>query len=224
MGLRTRTALAAAGRTRGLETPYDDTIERLRKDLAELRSDLPHGEGDDGAQRDGERNRRRAAEADAEIERLREEVAAARGRLRERREQGIDPTPAAESLADAIGRLADAETRVSAAEQQLADGRERRERLRDHRERCFRLEDRVANLRRDARAYLVSELEGPFRSAMNAVPGFEDSGDSFDAPAQVRALAVARVADLEAPLVLSNDPFETMAAASNWIGTPIVRV
>jgi len=36
MGLRTRTALAAAARSRGHETDHDDTIEELREQLATL--------------------------------------------------------------------------------------------------------------------------------------------------------------------------------------------
>jgi hypothetical protein len=219
MGLRTPTALAAAARSRGAETPHDAPLAEAREQLAALDVAATAGNG-----RDGERtqHRRGAARATGETERLREAVAAARGRLRERREQGLDPTPAAEELADAIERLSEAETEAAAARQQLDTTRERTRERRDAREERLRLEDRVANLERRARAHLREQVESEYAAAVERVPGAGDVGDPFEIDPVTRALGVARIAELSAPVVLACERFESPDTAADWLDAPVI--
>lgn len=83
MGLRTRTALARAARTLGVETPHDEDLERARQSLADL------AVSDDTTDRRA-KHRHAVARTTEETEQLRERVAAARGRLQTRREHGLD--------------------------------------------------------------------------------------------------------------------------------------
>jgi hypothetical protein len=218
MGLRARTALAAAARTRGLETPHDDALAEARKQLADLDAGRE-------TRATGERRaeiRQVAADATGEREELREAVAAARGRLQARREQGLDPTPAAEALAAAIEQLSEAETDAAAARQRLETTRERTREHRDSRERRFRLEDRIANLERRARAHLREQVHDEYVTALDAVPGGGDIEHPFETDPVTAALAVARVADLSAPVVLACDRFASPAGAANWLNAPVL--
>lgn len=215
MGLRTRTALAAAARSRGLETPHDGELASAREELAALSVE----EHDERTQ-----YRREAASGAAETETLREAVAAARGRLQERREQGLDPTPAAEELADAVARLSEVETEAAAASQQLETVRARIRERRDSHEERFRLEDRVANLERAARAHLRDQVRDAYVAALAEVPGVGDIEEPFEADPVVRALAVARVATLSAPVVLACERFDTPREAADWLDAPVIHV
>ena len=223
MGLRTRTALAAAARGRGFETPHDTALAAARERVAALADgDEGGGEGETTAA-ERERLRQAVAEATAESERLRETVAAARGRLQARREQGLDPTPAETALAEAIERLSEAETEAAAARQRLDTAREQSRERRDRREERLRAEDRVANLERRARAHLRDAVEDEYVTALGAVSDGGDTSAPFEADPVSRALAVARVADLSAPVVLACGRFESARAAADWLDTPVIR-
>ncbi len=208
--VRVRTALARAGRSRGRSTPVDRELAAVAAELEDLSVD-----GTDLAAR-----RRELAAADADVERLRERVAAARGRLQTRREADLDPGPARRAVAEAVQELAEAETTAAAARQQLADARERARERRDRRDRRLRLEDRAANLRREARAHLVEEL----REAYERAAGRLGADAPFAADGPTAALAIAQVAAIEAPIVLACDRFETPAAASRWLGVPVIEI
>lgn len=212
MGLRTRTALARAARTLGLRTPYDDELSAARESLADLTA-TDENETD---------ARETVAAAESETERLRERVATARGRLLARRENDLDPTPAAEALADAITDLSEAETREAAARQSLERDRESRRARRDRQERRFRLEDRVANLERRARARLVEDVREQYVDALEALPGETAYEDPFAVDPVPAALAIVRVADTSAPVVLALDRFDSAQAAHEWLDTPVL--
>jgi hypothetical protein len=227
MGLRTRTALARAGRARGWTTALDDRIAALREELDAI----------EVASVETRTDRRRVAEAGADTAALRERVAEARGRLQARRDEngnGAADT-AGDALADAVAELADAETGAVAARQTLAreraNARAVRERLGERR----RLADELASLRRRARARLVDRLAAEYRSALRAVPGEVGSdrgedvtdpvdADPFDADPVPAALAVARVARLDAPVVLACDRFPDADAAAEWLAAPVLRL
>jgi hypothetical protein len=262
MGLRTRTALAAAARSRGLETPHDAALAEARERLATL--DSKGATGSAGTASERAQHREAAAKAATETEQLREAVAAARGRLQARREQGLDPTPATEELAEAIERLSEAETEAAAARQRLDTIRDRTREHRDDREERFRLEERVANLERKARAHLREQVREEYAAALAAVPGVdgltgadgdgltesdgdgvtgadgdgvtESDGDSvtesdgdgvtdlWEGDPVTRALGVARVADLSAPVVLSCGRFERPETAADWLDASVIRL
>jgi len=214
MGLRTRTALARAGRTRGLTTSYDDDIAETRERLAALTVE-------EGTLAE---HRRAAAEVVDDVDRVRERVAAARGKLDAAREHGVDAERATRELEEAVRELSEVETERAAARQRLGRARESARNRRDRRERALALEDELANLRRDARAHLCTRCWEQFAEAAAAVPGSEDPADPFDADPVTAALAVVRVASPSAPVVLACDRFDSAAAASRWLGAPVVRV
>jgi len=213
-----RTALAAVARRRGVEAPQDGRLREVRAELASL--DLPEvGLAD-------ERERVAAVDDDALAE-LREEVAARRGALRARERLDADRTPADERLLEAAGRLADAETDKLAAEQALDCARERAREARDVRERRLRLQDRAANLEREAREHLAGRLREPFVAAVDAVPGdgtVPGRPASFEGDPTTAALALARLADLRAPAVLECDRFTTPHGAARRLDAPVIRV
>jgi chromosome segregation ATPase len=213
-GLWVRASLADAARSRGHEAPQDETIRDLRERLASI----------DPPEVSTRESRRALAEAGSETDRLRERVAELRGRVRAREESGDDPTDLKAELADAVRELSEAETERIAA-------RERHERAvgaareaRDARERRLQLEDRIGNLERAARAHLVGCVRDEYVDAVAATPGSERVVDPFEAEPVTAALAVARVADLSAPVVLACDRFADPAAAADWLGAPVVRL
>jgi len=210
MGLRTRTALAAAARTRGHETDHDDRIADLRRELAETvptEPALPTA---------------RDTVDDGTIAELREAAAAARGRLEARVAVGADTEAVENTVREATRTLAERETERTAAEESRRQRRERAREYRDRRERRRRLADRLANRRRDARRALADRLSDRFASALSAVPGTTPT-DPFDAPAVPAALAVLRLARTEAPVVLETDHFRCPGAAADWLDAPVVR-
>jgi len=239
MGVRTRTALAAAARSRGIGTPHDAALAEAREELATVERQHETGTANERAH-----HREAAAAATGETERLRETVAAARGRLQARREQGLDPTPAAEELAAAVERLSEAETEAAAARQRLDTVRERARTRRDTREKRFRLEERVANLERRARTHRREQVHDEYVAALERVPGVPGRDDSregdngnadpwgadlwgadpWGADPVARALAVARVAALSAPVVLACDRFGSADAAADWLDAPVIRL
>jgi hypothetical protein len=234
--VRVRTALALAGRSRGLETPHDDALAEARADLAALSGEGGSDGGKDeidetadaAAVGDGGRTareaRRRLAELDGEVERLRERVAAVRGRLNARREAGGETADLEAELADSVQSLSERETERVAARETLNRVRDQRRGQRSRRERRLALEDRIANLERAARVHLVDELSGEYAAAVAGVPEAGSFKDPFDADAVTAALAVAQVAQLQAPVVSAVRRFPTAEAAAGWLDAPVVRV
>lgn len=217
-----RPALAAAARSRGHAAPQDAEFAEHRDRLDE--SDPPAV--------DLSSARRRVAEASGTEAEARERVATLQGRVQALRETvaDADASDAEAELADATRRLADLETERIAAEQALARARKRARTNRTNRRERLRLRDRADNLRRAARDHLADAVRERFETACETVPGGADADVHTDASAAATdsvgaALAVARVADLNAPVVLAKGGarFESAAAAAEWLGAPVVR-
>lgn len=202
MGLRVRTALAAAARSRGMTAPQASEIERLRAERDRLSAD-------------GQPQRRTAA-PEADPTELRERVATLRGRVQALEASGEDASDARAALRAAAATLSESQTARIAAEEY----RDQTRTDRDRRERRMRLDDRIANRERDARAALVERLRAPYERAVFAL---DPTADPFDAPPVVAALALLRIGRPRAPVVLAVDRFPSLAAAADWIGGPVVR-
>lgn len=202
-----RRLLALAARSRGATAPQDDAIRDLRDQLADCSpptlglSDL----------------RRRVAEVGRRESALRERTATLRGELSARQEVGADTDAVAAELSDVTTELAEMETDRIAAEQALADAERRAREARDARERRLELQDALANRRREARAHLADRIAEDVTAAEETVPG--PPGD----PTTTR-LAVVRVADVAAPVVLVVDRFDDAAHACRVLDAPVVRV
>lgn len=215
MAVRTRTALAEAARARGYRTASDAALERARERLAEF----------DAADVETADARKDLAAAAAETDRLREHVATIRGRIQERTEHGMDAEPASERLEAAARELSEVETRAAAARQTLDRKRREAREVRDTLEARMRLEDRVANLERRARATLVDRVRDAYAAAVADAPGGpDDPADPFDVDGLTVGMAVARIADFDAPVVVACDRFESGRAASRWLGAPVVQI
>jgi len=221
MSLRSRTALAAAARSRGLSAPQDEELASVRAELADL--SVPEV--------DTERARERVAGIESAVEAGRERVATVRGRLQAARDAGRETDDLREELRAAARELSEVETERAAAREALERAERRARDARDARDRRRRLEDRVANLERGARAHLVDALDEEYATAVAAVPGSNESDERdsgevapFDADPVTAALAVGRVAELRAPVVLAADRFESPNAAADWLDAPVVRV
>lgn len=214
----TRDALAAVARERGLVPPQADRIARLERELAAVSVD----DADDRRAA-----RRRVAEAGAREAELSERVAALRGALRERRALD-EPTAELEAeLREAVRELTDVETERIAAEESLAAARRAARADRDARERRLALEDDLGNARRAARAWLVERVADGFVEALAAVPGEARPGGTPGTAAGddvAAALAVVRVADVDAPVVLSCDRFDSAGAAAATLDAPVLTV
>lgn len=216
MGLKTRTALARAGRSRGLSTPHDDQLASARESLAEM--EVSH--------QSTERRRDDHTRACLETEQLREEVATLRGRLQAERDDGGESEATLERLRARIRELSEAETERTATRQQLRRERRAAREYRDRRDRVRRLEDRVANLERRARADLVEQLREEYVETLGTVPGerTDRRAAPFEAEPVTAALAIARLAALSAPVVLACDRFESPATAAEWLDAAIIQV
>ena len=158
MGLRVRTALAAAARIRGVRTPHDTHLRRAHERLAAL--DVGGVETTDA--------RRRLASARADTDRLRERVASARGRLQAREELGADTGPARERLEAAARELSESETSAAAARQSLDRRRRKARAARDDLDERMHLEDEVANLERRVRSALVDRFRDAYAATAAA--------------------------------------------------------
>jgi hypothetical protein len=211
-----RGALAAAARALGHESPARAALADARSELESL---SPPGV-------DVRAARRRVAEAGSAEERLRERVAELRGRLRARRETGADTTAVEAQLEEATRRLSEAETERIAAEQALDRAEAAAREARDRRERRLELEDRIANREREVRRDLAAAVWDRFRSAVHAVPGSATVGATpgeFDGDPTTAALAVARLAPLEAPVVVDGlDRVAGAEAASTLLDAPVI--
>lgn len=209
ISLRPRTALAMAARSRGWSAPVDDELEAVRAEVADLAEPPAVPEAADA-------NRRLSATYD-EVERLRERVAAIRGRVAADEGEPAD-------LEEAVRGLSEVETAAAAARERRRATREAAREARDRLEERLRLEDRLGNLERRARRELVEQSRGEYREALAAVPGLDEVSDPFDAPPDAMALAVARVGEVEAPVVLAADRFPDARAAADWLDAPVLRL
>ncbi|ELZ90284.1 DUF7856 family protein [Haloferax sulfurifontis] len=235
--------LAAAGRSHGRRSPVADDLARLEAKLGEHRDDAAEeAEADErerpdtsaAALRDA---RRRVAAAGEDESRLRERVAALRGRVNAHRDAGDDEATAAarEELVSAATELSEVETERVAAEQRLSALERAVRAERDGREARLKLEDAVENRRREARAHFAAELGAEFAAALRdlaSLPATATATAAVDSPPEppalesdpvARALAAVRLADLSAPVVLSCGRFSDAEAAADWLGVPVVR-
>lgn len=209
--------IVAAALSRGHRPPAERALAAAERELQELTVESV----------DTESTRRRLAEAGSEVERLREEVATARGRLRSRREMDADTADAEAALEDAVRELSEAETERVAAEQAHETARKEAREARAARERRLELQDRVANRRQERRRALVAAVGDEFAAAVDAVPGRASlstdplgvEGDDVTA-----ALAAVRVADIDAPVVDATDRFDSATAAADALGAPVIRL
>jgi len=210
-----RAAVAAAARSRGASTRFDDDLRAIASELSDLTApDV-----------DLETARERVSETAADVQRLRERVARASGRVEARREDG-DAEAAETALGEATRELAAAETEHHAAREALDRARQRAREARDARERRLALEDRLANLRRDARRALAERWSARFERALAALPfpGDPAPPSEFDGPAWAGACAAARTAAPGAPLVVGDGLFEHPTRASAALDAPVVLV
>jgi chromosome segregation ATPase len=225
---QSRTVLAAVGRSRGLSAPQDDAIASLADRIADLDdcdsvSDV-ESESPATSLRDA---RRRVADASGAEDSLRERCAALRGRVQALREVDGDPTAAKDELLAATRRLSEVETERIAAEQVLDGARATATTVRDQREKRLRLEDRKANLERDARRHLASDVHEAFAAAVDVVPGSGRVGSepgSFEGDSVTAMLAAARVAALDAPVVVACERFESADTAAACLDAPVLYV
>lgn len=225
-----RAALADAARSCGETAPQRERLERVREQLAAI--DVPTEETHAA--------RRAVATAGTDERRLRESVAELRGRVQTLRNVAPDSQRLADAeaeLAEAAKELSEAETERLAAEQRLARAERAARRARDARERRLRLQDRAANLRREARSILARRAYPAFGEAVDDLldsgeraTARSDDQSGVDLPreyagdATVAALAIARIADVDAPIVLESDRFSSATAAATWLDAPVVRV
>jgi hypothetical protein len=228
-GASLRARLAAAARSRGHTAPrrpqYDTVVERLQ----EL----------DAPAVDVEPARRRVADAGAEEDRLREQMATLRGRLQARRETAADTDGVASELAETAARLSEVETERIAAEQALNRQERRAAEARETRERRFELEDRAANLERRMRASLAERVYPAFVDALDALAELGSHGTlpsrGLGEPEQVGEepsdfvghdltahLGAVRIADLDAPVVLSVPAFDTATTAARYLDASVI--
>lgn len=196
-GTSLRRELAAAARSRGLESSLAGEIATVHAELTAI--EVPAV--------DLESARLRLAEATGEEDRLTERVATLRGDVRARRAVDADPTAALADLESAAAELSEAQTARIAAEQALERERERAVAARDERERRLALRDRLENRKRDAREELALAVYDEFRVALSAVPGGDpaDAGTSpseHDGPDLAASLAAIRIATVEGPVTL----------------------
>lgn len=211
-----RTVLAAVARSRGLSTPVDAEVDRLRERLADL----------DPPAVDRRAARRRLAEATADTERLRERVAECRGRLRDRRDDGRATAAAEDDLAAATDRLVEAETERIAARQRLDRARAVAREARDARERRLELEDRIANRRRTARRRLAERILPAVAAALSAAPASSDRAAAAGLPTEpaLAELAAYRCGRPATAVVVAAGPFADPRAASAWLDAPVLMV
>ena len=213
-----RAALATAARALGHTSPAQSALDDARSQLAEL-SAPPVNVG---------AARRRVAETGEKEERLRERVAELRGRLQARREVDADTAAVEAQLNEATTQLAEAETERIAAEQALERAETVARDARDRRERRLELEDRVANREREVRRDLAAAVWDRFRAALRSVPGTATAGSTpgtYEGDRVTAALAVARLAPLDAPVVVDGlDRIDGADAAASVLKTPVIYI
>lgn len=209
-----RSALAAAGRSIGLEAPQAAAIADLDRQIEAIDPDTP----------DLRAARRRAAAAGEDVSSLKDRVERTSGRLEERRAADRSTDDLEAKLADLTRKLTEAETEAIAAREALSRAQAAAASARDQRERRLALVDRRENRRREARNWFLAALAEPFERALSALPidVEPDPPAAFDGPAFVAALAIARIGAIDAPVVVAEGPFETAIAARAALNTPVV--
>lgn len=221
MELHTRTALAAVARSRGLCAPQDQERKAIHKRLSEL--ELPE------AVEELDEIHKRVAETSADIDRLRERVARLQGKADAHRETESE-LETLTSLQDALRELSEVETERAAAKQRLERMRKRQRLVHDVQVERFELEDRAANLKRDARRYLVTKLTPAFEATVISLENHTTAGSgefaesAFEVDSVSTALALARLASIETPIVLECDRFDSVEAAADWLDLPVIRL
>jgi preprotein translocase subunit SecD len=205
MALQRREALAAAARSRGVETSVDEEIEAIRRRLSDHEASVPTLSD----------ARRRVAETEAALEERRERVATLRGRV-----QASEDDAVTDEYRMAIRDLSEAETAHLAAMEALENARSRARSARDERDRRLRLQDRLENRRREARAELIESVRPDADEAVASAPGGD--GHSFEgADSVTAALAVARVGTVHAPVTLACRRFSDATEATAWLEAPV---
>jgi hypothetical protein len=167
------------------------------------------------------------ARAGDDEERLRERVATLRGQLQAHRDAGRETSDVRQQLDETVTRLAEVETERIAAEQALVRAEREATSARTVRERRLRLQDRAANLRRASRQHLGDELYDEFCAAVASIPRAVSPSEhpsEFEGDSVTVRLAAVAVADLDAPVVLSCDRFDSAETAVTRLNTPVVRV
>lgn len=211
MGLRTRTALAAAARSVGQRTKFDDEIGNLRRKITRIAPERPQipTAPDPVPERT--------------VRELEETVATHRGRI-EAHETGADGagSEARDELQSAVIRLTERATEQRAAEQTRQRRREAARAYRDQLAKRRELADRLANRERSARAILVERLADDFSTALEKLPG-QTPSDPFNASAVDAALAIRRIAQTDTPVVLEAGRFSSLAAAASYLDAPLIR-
>lgn len=216
MDLRIRTALAAVARSRGVSAPQDEERERVLERIDALPEETV----------ETAIYRKRLAAKTEDIIRHREKVARLQGQVQAfRKREGMSGTggnpEVFDSLKNAIRTLSELETEHVAAEQTLERARERQRRIHDVRDKRLALEDRAANLARDARRHLVTQLEEEFETTVKAVPGTK-AEVGFDADPVPASLAIARLGVIDAPIVLECNRFTSARTATDWLNVPVI--
>jgi hypothetical protein len=216
-----RGALATLARVRGHVAPEERTLERVEREVAAATPPDPANLAD---------ARRRAAEAGAETDRLRERAATIRGRVEALRETDGDADSAEAKLAETMARLSEAATERVAARQRLDMLVDRTRSARDRREAQMRLEDRAANLRRAVRRSLAAAVYNDFADAVAALPepfaaAAGDAPGGYEGPPVAAALAVTRAATFRTPVVADAallDSFGGLAPFARYLDAPVV--
>jgi hypothetical protein len=213
-----RGALAAAARSLGERAPEREQLRHVRARLADA----------DTSDLDLAAARRRVAAAGETEARLRERVATLRGRVDALGDAGATEArrEAETALAETTRHLTEAETERIAAEQRLEEVERRAREARDRRERRLALEDRAANLARAARTQLAAAVYDRFRAAVATLPGDGDAGASpgdYEGDSTLAALAVVRVAALDAPVVVVTDRLGDGPRTADRLDAPAIR-
>lgn len=225
-----RSLLAAAARSRGQRAPQRPAYETVKERLGELQ--IPDVDVADA--------RRRVAAVGDDEARLREQMATLRGRLQVHRETGTDASEVATALTDAATRLSEVETERVAAEQTLNRQERRAQAARTTRERRLELQDRAANLEREMRTSLAAAVYPAFTAALDsfrdsAIPGDAsrdavalDGAASGDDPSEyggdllTAQLGAVRIADLDAPVVVSAPVFDDAMSATTQLNSSVI--
>jgi hypothetical protein len=239
-------ALAAAARERGRDHPTDGDRRRLRTALDDAVDAVDAADDTIGPLASA---RRRAAEADADVDRLRERTATLRGRLTEAQARSGSAGGAADSeaaaavdtlrteFAEATRTLTEAETERLAAEQALDRAAEIARSTRDSRERRLRLRDALSNRRRAAQRDLARGVYPSFVDAVEALGSEFDSADDgvttvepgerpgeYEGDPVVAHAAAIRVAERSDPVVVAVDRVVDPTAARDRLRTSVVLV
>lgn len=211
-GAPLRTELAAAAKSRGMESSVAGEVTAIRDSLAGITPESV----------DLAAPRRRVAEASGREERLKERVATLRGDVRARREVDAETDETLAELESAAAELASAQTERIAAEQALERARKQAGRARDDRERRLELRDRLENKRRDARRELARAVYPEFRDALTDVPGGGSARpgsepSAYEGPTLAATLGAVAVADLAEPVVLGTEAAAWIAEQSETV-------